>query len=246
MKLIDNLLYYISVPKCACCGERLSKDELALCKECKEEYNNVLRRNCSVCAKPLYECPCTNDYLDSHYIHKVIKVFRYVIKENLPTNALIYSLKKDNRRDVLKYLSSELADSIAYSVKAPEAYVFTSVPRRKASVIKYGIDHAELLARAVAKRLGAKYKKVLISKSKSEQKRAGSREERLKNTEFRIKKKSIDLSGNNVILIDDIITTGASMSAAAMLLKGLGAKQIIGASLAIAYKDTQVFYDLKR
>lgn len=237
MKFIENLLFYITVPKCASCGERLMRSDKALCRKCNLEYQNELLRNCSLCSKPIFECSCTNEYLDAHYVHKLVKVFRYKRDAESPSSHMIYSLKHDNRQDVLDFLSDQLAKSISRSVKNPEKYVFTSVPRRRSAIVKYGIDQAELLAERTAAKLGAKYKKILISRSKAEQKKSKSREERLKNANFQLKKESIDLTDESIILIDDVVTTGASMSAASMNLKAAGAKKIIGASLAIAYKD---------
>ena len=238
MKFIKDILFYLSVPKCASCSERLDKDDLALCKECRAEYNNALARNCALCARPLYECTCTTAHLDAHYIHKHVKVFRYHPQANLPTNKLIYSLKKENRDDVLEFLANELSSSIAIAFPAASKFVFTSIPRRRAAKIKYGIDHAALLSARVAKKLGAKYEKILISHSKKEQKLSKHREERMKNARFDYASKHIDLTGKTVVLVDDVVTTGASMSVAATLLKGAGAKKIVGASLAIAYNDS--------
>ncbi len=238
MKLIKDILFYLSVPKCVACGERLLRGDLALCGECREGYNNAIRRNCALCAKPIYECTCTTSYLDAHYVHKHIKVFRYRPKADLPTNKLIYSLKKDNRDDVLEFLSEELASSVATAFPNASELVFTSVPRRRAAKVKYGIDHAALLSSRVAKKLGAKYRKTLISRAKNEQKRSKNREERMKNVCLDYLNKHIDLLGKTVVIVDDVVTTGASMSVAATLLKGAGAKRIIGASLAIAYNDS--------
>ena len=243
MRLLDTLLYYISVPKCTKCRKRLMKDELALCTECKKEYANLLRRNCSICAKPLYECTCTNEYLDSHFVHKVIKIWRYRAGETNAANSLIFSLKKDNRRDVLKYLSDELASAVLNSIKINDNYIVSSVPRSEKSLVKYGIDQSEELGKALAKILGLKYVKLLKSTAKRQQKHAESREERFKNVEMNVIKRAPDISGKNVILVDDVITTGASMSHAATHIKGLGAKKIIGAALAIAYKDTYVQFE---
>lgn len=161
----------------------------------------------------------------------------------MPSNNLIYSLKRDNRKDVLDFLSKELADAISNGIEKPESYLFTSIPRRRSEIIKYGIDHAEILARAVAKRLGGRYERTLISKAKQAQKKSGDRTERYKNAKFILKNKRMDLAGQKVIIIDDIITTGASMGAAAMLLKGIGAKKIIAASVAIAYKDDYIRFE---
>ena len=136
MNLFETLLYYLSAPKCTSCNERLSRTEHALCNECKSEYDNFLRRNCSICAKPLYECSCTNDYLDAHYVHKLIKVFRYKQDGGEKANSLIYSLKRDNRRDVLKFVSEELASSILNSIEVKDGFIVTSIPRIEKSIIK--------------------------------------------------------------------------------------------------------------
>ena len=240
MKLFKDILFYLSVPKCAACNERLDKDDLALCKGCREEYNEAISRSCSVCAKPLYECTCVIKHLDAHYVHKHVKVFRYRPDADLPTNKLIYSLKRDNRDDVFDFLADELASSIATAFVNASEFVFTSVPRRRAAKVKYGIDHAALLSARVARKLDAKYEKTLISHSKREQKLSKHREERMKNARFDYINKDLDLTGKTVILVDDIVTTGASMSVAATLLKGAGAKKVIGASLAIAYNDSMV------
>ena len=157
----------------------------------------------------------------------------------MPSNNLIYSLKRDNRKDVLEFLTKELCDAIKNSVDNPADIIFTNVPRRPESIRKYGMDHASLLAKFVAKHFSAQYYQPLISKSKHEQKHM-SREERLKNASFRLKRRSKDLNGKTVILIDDIVTTGSSMGVCAMLLRALGAKQIIGAVISIAYKDEYI------
>ncbi len=237
MKLFKNLMFYLSVPKCVFCGERLSRNEKALCSTCFSEYENEKNRNCSLCTKPLSACSCPNHFLDSHFVHKLIKVFRYSANDKLPTSSLIYSLKKDNRSDVLDFLSSELAEAIQNTVQDPQSYIFTSVPRRKKSIAKYGIDHASILSRAVAKKLDADYLALLKSKAKREQKKSKNRQQRIKNADFVLKKQKINLTGKRVIIIDDIVTSGASIGTAAMNIKSTGAKSVTGAVLSIAYKD---------
>ena len=238
-KLIDKILFYISVPKCVGCKRRLSVNDSALCPDCLKEYYNIKKRNCSICAEYLFKCTCSNNYLESHYISSLIKVFRYVHREPLPSNNLIYSLKRDNRKDVLDFLTKELCDAIENSVNNPSEMIFTNVPRRRESIRKYGMDHASLLAKSVAKYFSARYYQPLISKSKQEQKHM-SGTQRLKNASFRLKKGARSFKGKTVILIDDIVTTGSSMGACAMLLRALGAKKIIGAVVSIAYKDEYI------
>ena len=233
--IFRKILFYISVPKCVACYEKLDIDDEALCKKCAPEYEEVKLRNCSRCAKPLDECSCSNEFLENHYTKKLIKVFRYVQHhENITSNRLIYSLKRDNRDDVLKFLTAELSRAVRNSIENPKMYVITSVPRRRRAVIKFGIDHAKLLGKALAKELGCEYATLLKSKSKRAQKTMHG-EERITNAEFDIKDKN--LTGMRIIIVDDILTTGASLGSCAALLHSCGAKETVGAVLSVAYKD---------
>ena len=235
--LASRVLFYISVPTCVCCKERLAYTTLPLCPGCLEKYYDIKTRNCSICSKELNKCTCTNEFLQAHYVRSLSKVYRYVHDDPLPSNSLIYSLKRDNRADVLNFLSDELYEAITNTVEKPEECIFTNVPRRRGAVIKYGLDHAEELARSVAKRFSAEYLKLLISKTEKAQKKLGSRE-RLLNAKFALVKNAPNLEGKRIIIVDDIVTTGASMGASATLIRGLGTKKIYGAAVSIAYKDS--------
>ena len=235
----NNVFFYLSVPRCVGCKERLLKTDLALCPDCIKEYREIKKRNCSICSKTLDFCSCTSKYLDAHYVHQLVKVFRYVQRDGLPSNNLIYSLKRDNRKDVLEFVTDELSAAIANSIKNPEGCVFINVPRRRKETAKYGIDHAKLLAKSLAKRFSAEYYQPLISKSKKAQKKT-SGEERITNARFKLKRRAKDLRGKSVIIVDDVVTTGASMGACAALIRALKPKKIVGAAVSIAFKDAYV------
>ena len=235
--IMDRVLFALSVPKCVCCKTRLDYGENALCLKCSSKFEQFKTRNCSRCARKLNMCSCSNDFLEAHYIKRTIKCFRYLNRNDAtPGNALIYSLKRDNRSDVLKRCADELEYAIRNSISDPGGYIFTNVPRRKSAIIEHGIDHSELLARELANRFDAEYISLLKSNAKKPQKSLETAD-RFKNADFYISK-NIDLTGRAVIIVDDIITSGASMGKAASLIRSLGSCEIIAASLAIAYKDT--------
>ncbi len=241
-KFIDYVFFYITVPRCVGCGSKLSRTDKALCAECQKEYLNVKNRNCSRCAKKLENCICSNAYLESHGVRELVKVFRYTREGEPPSNMVIYSLKRDNRKDVLDFLTNELRNALESSYDNAGEFVFTNVPRRPVEARKYGIDHARLLSKSLAKRFSAEYYQPIISKSKKPQKKT-SGDERLKNARFKLKKSVKNLSGKTVVIVDDVVTTGASMSACTMLLRALGAKKVIGAVISIAYKDSYTPFD---
>lgn len=242
MNIFEKALYYLAVPKCVGCGERLSIEDKVFCPKCRKLHIAHKIRNCAFCGNVLSKCACTNDYLKSHYVKKLAKVFRYIIRDDrdIISNKLIYSLKRDNRRDVVAFLADELSEAIRASIKIDNTYIVTAVPRRKESITKYGYDHARLLAIAIAKRIGLEYVDLLRSTAEEAQKKMVGGD-RIKNATFDYRRKTSSIIGKRVIIIDDIVTTGASMGACAALIKGLGAKEIFGASVAIAYKDKPVF-----
>ena len=235
-EILERALFYISVPKCISCGEKLDFTSKVYCPRCKLELFDVFNRSCSRCNKVLSKCDCSNKYLKSKRVRKVIKLFRYMQREeNYVANSLIYSLKKDNRKDCLALACELLSESIKNSENNVSDFIFTNVPRRRAAIIKRGFDHAAMLSKAVAKNLGAEYMPLFKSKAKMAQKTlvAG---ERLSNATF-VSHRGASVEGKTVLIIDDVITTGASVGACAELAYSMGAKRVVVAAIGIAYKD---------
>ena len=203
-----------------------------------DEYKHS--RNCSRCAKIYCNCTCTSALLEENNIHTVVKLYRYrAIDDVNPSKKIIFSLKEDNRRDVVEFLADELCEAILSSgLKIDKDSMFvTNVPRRKKAILKFGYDHAATLARAVAKRLDIEYVSLLVSRSKRAQKDLTPGERR-KNLRFGFKHGKFErLKGKSAVIIDDIITTGASIASVSDKLKELGVRNRIAACIGIAYKD---------
>ena len=246
-ELIKRILFYLTVPKCVACSSYLSYDDEALCPECKSKHTDNKATICSVCGKYRPQCLCTNDYLSRHYVKRLIKLFVYRSAPDgsvVPSNELIYKLKRSYRRDLIDFVADELARSVISEIPDYDKFVITSVPRSKKRVRKYGYDHAEKVARALAQRLGIKYVKVLKSKQRRAQKLSEGREARMANARF-------DYCGNKtvppkVFLFDDVVTSGASMGNCATLLHGIGAKSVVGICMGIAFKDKYVPFATER
>ena len=158
-------------------------------------------------------------------------------EENAVANELIFSLKMDNRADVRDFIASEIAASIEGFVGERKDIVFTNIPRRRQGIVDYGMDHAKDVAKVIARRFGCQYRALLYSRSRKAQKMTHGAE-RETNIKFGIRGiKPKPLTGKTVIIVDDIVTTGASMGTAGALIRSLGAKDIVAASFASTYKD---------
>ena len=234
--------HYITVPFCVHCKRRLDFGMRVFCADCLSRYQNVKLRSCSRCASVLSKCTCANDYLDTHLVHKLIKIVRYVSSmDDLPQNRLIFSLKRENREDVAKFCAEELAAAITAGVEDLSDFVLSYVPRRPKNRRKYGVDQARILAEHIGKLLNIPVVHALRSRARASQKKLNA-QERKANAVF-VPKRGVDLSGKRVLLVDDIVTTGASMGSAAFALRSIGAREIVGVCFAIAYRDPYVPFE---
>ena len=237
-KIFRWAVFYLGVPLCVECEDFLSTPFMPICPNCLEKYNRIKTANCSQCSRLLHECSCVNEYLESHFIRQHFKVLRYESREeNSVANELIFSLKKENRADVREFIASEMAKTLENFVGDRNDIIFTNVPRRRLAIMDYGMDHAGDVARLLAKHFHCQYRSILYSNSTMPQK-ATHGAERESNVDFGIRiTANKSLKGKTVVIVDDIVTTGASVATAGALIRSLGAKNIVAASFAATYKD---------
>ncbi len=257
MRNLVRRLFY--VPKCASCKKRIDvfvdKTELnyglpVLCPQCVSEWHRAKTEMCEECGKIAGECSCMPQ--NKIFAQPTIpSLFFYHPNSNAVPSRAIYTLKHKKHSDLIEFFSLELAPEIIKLLSLLELSakdcIFTHIPRTPAAIRKHGFDQSELLSRRLcAELMGACALPLLTRRGGKEQKRL-SRAERKKNTNATIfanvrlrgiKKKgrgtTLDelLSGKVVVLVDDVITTGASVSRGIKLLKSHGAKHVIVASIA--------------
>ncbi len=163
-----------------------------------------------------------------------------------PTNhdtaasGLIFKLKHNATRRVIDFIADELISLLVSALpdirdgQDKSELIVTYVPRRRESIGQYGYDHMKLCAQAVAKRMKLRCIELLKRRgSSSEQKQLGRRD-RIENATTSIYiNKNYNCNGKTIILLDDIVTTGASLNACTELLYGSGARLVITAALAV-------------
>lgn len=246
--LMRKILFWISVPKCVFCGEKLDFSDRGLCPSCRRIYEEHKSRNCSRCSRELRFCTCSNEHLRAHSIKRHVKIFRYLHNQSsAPGNQLIFSLKEDNREDVIDFLADELSTAIFDNIDADfQDCILTNVPRRKISILNFGFDHTKQLAIAISRKTGIKYTDLFVSRSKRAQKGL-SGQDRIRNADYDYKRwKHVDLRGQTAIIVDDVTTTGSTLGACATLAKGLGVREVIALTVASAYNDEYVKREIKK
>ena len=237
MNFREEIYRLFCVPKCTSCDSFLHRGENVLCAKCMKLFLGEKVRDCSFCFKPIPQCTCTPKAFKTAKIHHLFKVSRYFANtDESPTKKLIFSLKKDNLRLVIDFIASEIsARLLEYYKDEAKDLIIVPIPRRKKNKIKYGYDHAFELSKRIAKKLSCVSMNLLQSLSAKEQKGL-TREERRKNAKYSLKK-TVELAGKRIVILDDIVTSGASMIRASEVLFTLKPKEIVGACFAISYRD---------
>jgi ComF family protein len=133
----------------------------------------------------------------------------------------VLDLKLRGRRDAAGPLVDLLVGSIHRDGVSGD--LLTWVPGTPSGVSARGFDHAELLARGVSRTCGLEAKRLLRRDSDLDQ-TGLSRSERFENLSGAITSKPC--RGRKVVLIDDVITTGATARACAAALRAAGAYSV--------------------
>ena len=118
-----------------------------------------------------------------------------------------------------------------------EKVVVCSCPRGRSARVRYGHDQSEEIAKYFAKDLGVEYLPLFRQSMGGKEQKELDSKSRFKNaTEHMTIDTRIDISGRFIVLYDDMVTTGASMSACVSHAMKSGAAGVICVSLACSDK----------
>jgi ComF family protein len=147
-----------------------------------------------------------------------------------PLRALIHLFKYTR----IRTLAGPLGEMIASAVPRDQSFdVVTPMPLHWRRRLTRGFNQSELLARAVARRYGLRVENV-VSRRKATPAQAGlSNAKRRANVAgaFQVKRPQA-IAGRRVLLVDDVMTTGATAAACAAALRQAGASYVALLTLA--------------
>ncbi|GHV51575.1 amidophosphoribosyltransferase [Spirochaetia bacterium] len=236
-KLIFLIREFFFPRGCALCGEALLDVEEAwygLCQDCRKSLSGETGERCSGCGKPLIseqgrclQCREEENRSGERSCARITVIFPYTGQYRRLLGAYKFG-KNPALGHFLEEKIRSAADSLLPpSPTVPVSAVLCPVPPRPGKIRKTGWDQVEYLAKLLErdklpvsrclKRLPSRSQKTL------------DREHRLTNLKGRfIAVKKIP---REVILFDDVITTGATLEACAAALKAAGAERVYGIAL---------------
>lgn len=193
----------------------------------KEKYQGYLCQNCF----RLLKLGPPNFKLQLNHIDEIIVAGNY-------DDPLLATLIKNFKYSGLRALGPALGDWLSLALQGriilrePENPLIIPVPLTKRKYRQRGFNQTELIAKRLADNfdyeLSLDLKKIKNTKSQTKL----SYQKRQKNLKNCFKWQGEDLAARQIILVDDIITTGATMQAAAEVIKEAGATRITALAVA--------------
>lgn len=213
MNVIKTIFDFLIVPICPICERRYANG--ICCDECFIELNNDFN---------------DTDLIKSLGVAKAISIFHYSDR----VKKLIYAFKYEGFKKIGKFFSILLSNKIKMRNDLfKEDAIIVPIPTSNAKIRERGFDHTHFLALEVSKLTNLEYKKILFRKRYTiSQTKSKDRWENVKDSFFAINLEQY--KNRQIILLDDVITTGSTMINAIKVLNNMGYCNII--CLSIAFK----------
>ncbi len=220
MNSSQMLINFLFPSVCCFCGEVTAYDR-AVCPLCREKASTISGIACSSCGMERGFCSCAEQ--PGEYECSVAS-FYY---EELPKQGVLL-LKYGQTPYIARYLSAYMAKQASVRLKGIRFDMLTAVPMHRLKRRARGYNQAEMLARPLARRLGIHYaKNILLQTQKNRSQHLQNRDDRQKNVQgiYQLGKNAL-VKGKTILLVDDIITTGATLRECAHVLKAGGARAV--------------------
>ncbi len=221
----------------------------------KDFIDLIFPRNCPLCKQALFDfepCLCTicqgmlpranfhlhpfDNELTSKLqglmpVHRVMAFLRFTKKGK--SQALLHLLKYKNKPELGEELGRLYGLSLLEKGFAGFWDVLVAVPLHPLKKQRRGYNQSECFARGLSKVLGIPYRELLVRKKFTATQTNKSRLERLENVDdvFALNQGQVT-QGLRTLLVDDILTTGATLCACAQTLLQGGAKHVDLATIA--------------
>lgn len=244
---LSNIIKFIYPPTCVICNNK-SLNYNQVCDNCINNFNFTKGFLCSNCGTNLYisnyKIHLGNTCLNCVYNPPYFSALSSALVYNKYVAHLVSKFKYKDKQELTQILGDLLVYTYANSNWNNIDYIIP-MPISYLKLLNRKYNQANLLAKYLSKYANIPVKSNALYKVKHTKAQASLKlKERLQNVKnsFAIKKRSSNLLENkNLLLIDDIVTTGSTINEASKVLRNAGAKKIYVLILARVKGDFKIY-----
>ncbi|RMD92007.1 MAG: ComF family protein [Alphaproteobacteria bacterium] len=245
--LLERLIHLVYPPRCAGCGTLLAEDG-GLCGRCWRQTPFIMGLVCDCCGAPLMGAGeeagrvlCDDCQARARPWSRGRAALLYEGKGR----DYVLALKLGDRHDLLAPMSRWLAQAAAPLLEdAPGLPLAVPVPLHRWRLLSRRFNQSALLARGVARRLGIDCAPAALCRCRPTPHLEGSDSDArfvaLAGSIAPSARGGEQLRGRMVLLVDDVMTSGATLSAAAEAALAAGAREVRTLVLARARRSAQM------
>lgn len=149
----------------------------------------------------------------------------------------IHAMKFFGRPRAAGTLAFLMSEELKKQPLIPDTDLIVPVPMHRRKQISRGYNQSRIIAQALGSLLDIPVGEALVKTRHTKPQSLSSRDERLKNLENSVRVADPStVRGLSILLVDDVVTTGATLSTCAQALREAGASWIFAAVIAIAGK----------
>lgn len=238
--LKESVLDFVFPSHCLLCNSSISSDEIQdntyprnlVCRTCWDSLNILPHPFCPICRsfldQEMRRCPkCPQS--SSLSLNRSLGVFDPYYQ------TLIHHFKYNRKFSIGKNLGWRLGEILKKEEFTKGFDYIIPVPLHLSRKRERGYNQSKILAEEISRAVSVPVtKKVLIRKKKTKDQTHLSPEERERNVRgaFVVRANSV-LQGKKVILVDDVMTTGATLKECARVIKEAGAREVVGVTLVV-------------
>ena len=233
--MLQKIISLIFPAAClGCRGDLAPGDRPGICGKCWKSIKTIRRLLCQRCGLPLPDGGGRCDSCRKRKGSGPLKKIRSAALYEGPLRELIKRFKYQRKSYLTPAWGELLYQTAAANPEFLSCRHIIPVPVRPFKRWRRGYNPAELIARQFCRKTGQRLENDWLKATRGRRSQTGlSRKERFKNVEGAFGARTVRLPARgDILLIDDVCTTGATLEECAKALKAAGARRIFALTLA--------------